>query len=184
MLHPSLLNPAEEIIAASKNTTWEKDLDTVKLPGYSGAFPSDNLPPNSRLQSNRAFSFIANTKPASSIGEHWVAFYFPPDKRYKAIFIEPYGTNLHLTNPSFHYYLRMNSLNTETLPFGIQPLLTPSYSCGQFCIYVIAHLPFYMYNIKTLCQAEFSAVDRQFNERKVLKWWTSNYKRLHSEVKL
>lgn len=167
-------------ITASTNVTWENQLDDIKLPGYWGAFPCDRLPNPPTLRPNRIFTFIANTQPAGQVGEHWTVIHFPPanNRRYKVLFLEPYGTNLHLTHSYFAHYLRSRALTVVTLPFGIQPLLTNSTACGQFCVFLIAHLPHYRYDIDLLCRSEFSATDRLFNEHKVLRWWRYNYKRL------
>lgn len=166
--------------SVNSNITWEKDLDRIKIPGFWGAFPSDRLPNPPILHPNRVFSFIANTQVAGQLGEHWLTIYFPPSQNYrhKVLFLEPYGTNLHLTNPHFARYLQRNALIVETLPFGIQPLHTNSTACGQYCVFLIAHLPHYHYNINLLCRCEFSATDRLFNEHKVIRWWKYNYKRL------
>ena len=143
------------------------DLPHVK--GYKGAFPVNYMPtPNSR--NDRPFCFIVNDQVDTEIGNHWMGVCYPPNAKHKIIFIEPLGTPIHKRNSWIGNYLNENSSYFDLLPFGVQPHFVSS-SCGHFCAYILYKLQMYNYNLKTLCEREFSPIDGSFNERKVVHWW-------------
>jgi len=161
--------------------TWESDLDVLNLPGYAEAVSLDQMP--SPPQKHRPFSFIVNSHDSLQKGEHWMAVCFPPSHSRKVLFIEPYGLPMHKTSKHLSEYLSKYATYTETLPFGIQPFWR-SQACGHFCVYILAKLPDYNYNLSKLCHYEFSPADRAFNQNKVLRWWHSNKQTLSTPNRL
>lgn len=164
------------------NPLYTLDLLPKNLPeinGYQGCFAINEMPvPKSK--NDRPFCFIVNSQSNSEKGEHWMGVCFPANARHKVFFIEPIGFPVHKTNSTFNQYLSNNSSYTEVLPFGVQPLYFTSVSCGYFCVYILNKLSSYNYNLRKLCETEFSPVDRLFNEKKVGKWW---HKRKYKRVK-
>ena len=94
----------------------------------TGVYPSDRLPKLQTLPS----CLIANTDPAGKPGKHWVALYVCTDGTGE--FFDSYGRP---PTPNFAKFLRKycNSINHNSV--RVQGPL--SSSCGQFCIYYLAH---------------------------------------------
>ncbi len=132
---------------------------------YLGTFPLNKLPANA----SPPFCFIVNTDNDYRDGTHWMAVHILNCN--KAIFIEPLGMPLHLLRFStpLNTFLTGHSLYTETLPFQVQP--SYSQACGQFCAYILYHLPMYDYSLTKLAQREFLADDLDFNVNQVTKWF-------------
>ena len=108
--------------AELEETLWQ---DPKVRSMLGGVFPCDRLP-NKILSSKRIF--IANTHPASRKGEHWVAFYFPPQG--KCIYFDSFG--LPPIIPSFVDFMEKNAKNWTYNSKRLQDF--NSNVCGHYCL--------------------------------------------------
>ena len=147
---------------------YANELDKILhciVPHFYGVVAMDKLP---ELPTSENLCFIVNSDPSYREGKHWMGVYIV-NKR--AIFIEPFGLPLHkllYSNP-LNLYFTQHALYTETLPFPIQPV--NSDTCGEFCAYILSHLPLYQYSLNRLATNEFLPNDLEYNRRLVEKWW-------------
>lgn len=128
---------------------------------FLGVFPRDHtkfLVAHTLDAHTFPLCFVSNTKPSTSRGEHWVAFYYTSE--HSAEFFDSYG--LHPSLYDFHLQPIHSSIvwNQRCL----QQL--NSNVCGQYCIYYLyqrirAH--------KSLreCVSSFSLNDRAWNDSSV-----------------
>ena len=143
---------------------------------FLGVFSIDNFPQHVNLP---WYSYIVNTDPSYRQGMHWMAVCKPPDTS-NILFLEPLALLLHkiLNSGKLFNSPAMDALKIKTLPFAIQSF--QSRACGQFCAYMLCHLPSYYYNLDRMICLEFDDVDLKFNENKVVNWFI---KRQHSHEK-
>ena len=90
---------------------------------FLGVFSSDQLPRDVPCPC----CFIANTKPKSHPGEHWVAIFVDVNRigRYFCSYGLPPA-------PAFQKWLRTNTNDWHPMPKRIQGSL--STTCGQYCV--------------------------------------------------
>ena len=104
--------------------------DPVTRKQFCGVFPSDKLP---RSLDRYPCGLIANTDPSNKSGTHWVAFYFPSEK--KGEFFDSYGHAPEQYRKSFGNFLKTHAWN-----FNKRKLQSAwSDVCGQYCIFFLSH---------------------------------------------
>ena len=105
--------------------------DPIIGPMFGGVYPSNQLPtkipPNKRI-------YVANTHPANKPGEHWVAFYFTPEKI--CIYFDSYGLPPLLKN--FKHFIERNAMNWIYNTKRLQQ--RTSTVCGHYCIFFSFHM--------------------------------------------
>lgn len=105
--------------------------EPVTAPFFGGVFPSNQLPKTVHYGQR---VFVANTHPASKPGEHWVAFYFPPEED-TCWYFDSYGFP-----PLKKSFERFMESNVSDWTFNSQWLQdSRSQLCGHYCIFFAVH---------------------------------------------
>lgn len=129
---------------------------------YAGCWSIDTIP------ARKSGCFILNTDNSEERGSHWLAICFPPNAAQQyALFIDPLGWPHHLLNRRLRAYF--TSIPVKVMPFSIQALT--SECCGQFCAFILSHLPLYDYNLDWLIETTFSSSNLRGNDSIVKSWW-------------
>ena len=138
----------------------------VLLPSYLGDFPIDQLPHPPPAPAG--YSFIANTDDSTQQGSHWFAVARPPGPHSALLLLlDPFAIPLHRILPPLRHWI--GSKTVKTLPFAIQPLTSDM--CGAFCVFLLAHLPIFNYDVDRLAHTLFSEENLPANQNRVSTWW-------------
>ena len=138
--------------------------DAISLPLFRGVFAADQLPRQVKYPS----LYVANTKGRRSKGEHWVCFYFGPNR--EAEYFDSLGRPPRL--PWHRDFLKRNARRYITTPSRIQSL--DSELCGQYCIMFAMHRARGVSLFSFL--SRFSIYDYDLNDDKVIQWFVKNVK--------
>ena len=138
----------------------------VLLPSYLGDFPIDQLPRPPPAPAG--YSFIANTDDSSRSGSHWFAVARPPGPHSALLLLlDPFAIPLHRILAPLRQWI--GDATVKTLPFAIQPLTSDK--CGAFCVFLLAHLPLFNYDVDRMTRTLFSEENLQANQNRVFSWW-------------
>jgi len=147
------------------------------VPGFLGVFAADSFP--TRLPNQKGvYSLILNTDPSWREGKHWIALVLLPEQG-RSLFFDSYQIPPQtLFEPIIHERLsdllsNAHSIVIETSPFPIQANdspLTVEGECGEYCIFVLYHLPKYLYKLSHLIYSEFVSSNPIFNAVKVKRF--------------
>ncbi len=104
---------------------------------FAAVVPSDHLRPLIK-QLRLPCAYVVNTDPSTQPGQHWVAFYFPPQAWEPAEFYDTYGQEAGSINGDLAHFLHKYKHRPPPRQNGqvVQGLL--SSACGQHCIYFLA----------------------------------------------
>ena len=103
--------------------------DPVTSKKFLGVFPANRLPKVIKSYPN---GFIANTDISGKPGSHWVAFYFPSER--KAEFFDSYGQSPETYHKFFRDYLKHYDWDFNARK--LQSIWTDV--CGQYCIFYLS----------------------------------------------
>lgn len=152
---------------------YSSDIDyrlRIAIPeSFMGCYSLDTMPDP---LPGRISSFVFNLDRAAQPGSHWLAVCFPGYKYARPLFIDSLKLDLQKSTPEIVNYFQRNGVyGINSLPYSIQNYF--SESCGPFCVYILANLQKWNYNLPQLIESTFSPTDFIFNEQVVLRYWNS-----------
>lgn len=135
----------------------------IMINKFQGVYPCDKLPKNVE----KPGIIVANTDPSYKSGEHWVAFYFPKNK--KGEYFSSYGD--YPKNKYFIKFLHNNSSSFITNTHRLQSDF--SSCCGHYCCVYL------YYRCKGVSLNQFlnlfSKSDYEFNDRKIMRLYKKHF---------
>ena len=97
---------------------------------FCGVFPSNKLP---TTIDKYPCGLVVNTDPSSEPGTHWVAFYFPSER--KGEFFDSYGKPPEYYRNSFRDFLDKHSSEWNFNSRTLQSIWSDV--CGQYCLFYL-----------------------------------------------